>query len=106
QPSRFLLKVLAGANIGAEFHLDSGKTYIVGSDPQVADIVLSDMSISRQHAKIIIGNDNSVLIEDLGSKNGVIVEGRKIEHQSTLSANQVVALGTTLFLLVDYAAPS
>ncbi|AAF38926.1 EscD/YscD/HrpQ family type III secretion system inner membrane ring protein [Chlamydia muridarum str. Nigg] len=106
QPSRFLLKVLAGANIGAEFHLDSGRSYIVGSDPQVADIVLSDMSISRQHAKIIIGNDSSVLIEDLGSKNGVIVEGRKIEHQSTLSANQVVALGTTLFLLVDYAAPS
>ena len=106
QPSRFLLKVLAGANIGAEFHLDSGKTYIIGSDPTVADIVLSDMSISRQHAKIIIGNDNTVLIEDLGSKNGVIVEGRKIENQSTLSANQVVALGTTLFLLVDYAAPS
>lgn len=106
QPSRFLLKVLAGANIGAEFHLDSGKTYIVGSDPKVADIVLNDMSISHQHAKLIIGNDNSVLIEDLGSKNGVIVEGRKIDHQSTLSANQVVALGTTLFLLVDYAAPS
>lgn len=106
QPSRFLLKVLAGANIGAEFHLDSGKTYIVGSDPKVADIVLNDMSISHQHAKLIVGNDNSVLIEDLGSKNGVIVEGRKIEHQSTLSANQVVALGTTLFLLVDYAAPS
>lgn len=106
QPSRFLLKVLAGANIGAEFHLDSGKTYIVGSDPKVADIVLNDMSISRQHAKLIVGNDNSVLIEDLGSKNGVIVEGRKIDHQSTLSANQVVALGTTLFLLVDYAAPS
>lgn len=106
QPPRFLLKVLSGANVGAEFHLDSGKSYIIGSDVDVADIVLNDSSVSHQHAKLIVGNDGSVMIEDLGSKNGVIVEGRKIEHNSTLSANQVVALGTTLFLLIDHLAPA
>ncbi len=106
QPSRFLLKVLAGANIGAEFHLDTGKSYILGSDPASADIVFNDLSVSHQHAKIIVSNDGSIMLEDLGSKNGVIVEGKKIEHNSTLSSNQVVALGTTLFLLIDHSAPA
>ncbi|WP_375793741.1 type III secretion system inner membrane ring subunit SctD [Chlamydia sp. 12-01] len=106
QPSRFLLKVLAGANIGAEFHLDTGKSYILGSDPASADIVFNDLSVSHRHAKIIVSNDGSIMIEDLGSKNGVIIEGKKIEHSSTLSSNQVVALGTTLFLLIDHLAPA
>lgn len=106
QPSRFLLKVLAGANIGAEFHLDTGRSYILGSDPASADIVFNDLSVSHQHAKLIVSADGAMLLEDLGSKNGVIVEGRKIEQQSTLSANQVVALGTTLFLLIDHSAPA
>ncbi|AAD18851.1 type III secretion system inner membrane ring subunit SctD [Chlamydia pneumoniae] len=106
QPSRFLLKVLAGANIGAEFHLDSGKTYILGTDPTTCDIVFNDLSVSHQHAKITVGNDGGILIEDLDSKNGVIVEGRKIDKTSTLSSNQVVALGTTLFLLIDHHAPA
>lgn len=106
QPSRFVLKVLAGANIGAEFHLDAGRSYILGSDPEAADIVFNDLSVSHQHAKIIVSSDGSAMLEDLGSKNGVIVEGRKIEHNSTLSSNQVVALGTTLFLLIDHLAPA
>ncbi|EGF85246.1 type III secretion system inner membrane ring subunit SctD [Chlamydia psittaci] len=106
QPSRFLLKVLAGANIGAEFHLDTGKSYILGSDPASADIVFNDLSVSHRHAKIIVSNDGSIMLEDLGSKNGVIIEGKKIENSSTLSANQVVALGTTLFLLIDHLAPA
>ncbi|SFW01078.1 FHA domain-containing protein [Chlamydia abortus] len=106
QPARFLLKVLAGANIGAEFHLDTGKSYILGSDPASADIVFNDLSVSHRHAKIIVSNDGSIMLEDLGSKNGVIIEGKKIENSSTLSANQVVALGTTLFLLIDHLAPA
>ncbi|QXE26623.1 type III secretion system inner membrane ring subunit SctD [Chlamydia buteonis] len=106
QPSRFLLKVLAGANIGAEFHLDTGKSYILGSDPASADIVFNDLSVSHRHAKIIVSNDGSIMLEDLGSKNGVIIEGKKIENSSTLSANQVIALGTTLFLLIDHLAPA
>ncbi|AAP04782.1 type III secretion system inner membrane ring subunit SctD [Chlamydia caviae] len=106
QPSRFLLKVLAGANIGAEFHLDTGKSYVLGSDPASADIVFNDLSVSGRHAKIIVSNDGSIMVEDLGSKNGVIIEGKKIENSSTLSSNQVVALGTTLFLLIDHLAPA
>ncbi|WP_201456522.1 type III secretion system inner membrane ring subunit SctD [Chlamydia sp. 17-3921] len=106
QPPRFLLKVLAGANIGAEYYLESGKSYILGADPAVCDIVFSDLSVSHKHAKITVGSDEAVLIEDLGSKNGVIVESRKIEHSSTLTSNQVVALGTTLFLLIDHQAPA
>ncbi|WP_407365804.1 type III secretion system inner membrane ring subunit SctD [Chlamydia pecorum] len=105
-PPRFLLKVLAGANIGAEFSLEEGRSYIIGSDPTSADIVFNDISVSHQHAKISVGSDDVIMIEDLGSKNGVIVESKKIEHSSTLTANQVVALGTTLFLLVDHQAPS
>ncbi|WP_213358172.1 type III secretion system inner membrane ring subunit SctD [Chlamydiifrater phoenicopteri] len=106
RPSRFLLKVLAGANIGAEFHLDAGKEYVIGSSADACDIVFDDTSVSHRHAKLVVGNEGAITIEDLGSKNGVVVEGRKIENNSSVSANMVVALGTTLFLLIDQQAPA
>ncbi|WP_213318820.1 type III secretion system inner membrane ring subunit SctD [Chlamydiifrater volucris] len=106
RPSRFLLKVLAGANIGAEFHLDAGKEYIIGSNADICDVVFDDTSVSHQHAKLIVSSEGAISIEDLGSKNGVVVEGKKIESNSSVSANMVVALGTTLFLLIDQQAPA
>ena len=57
---------------------------IVGRDPD-ADIVLSNASISRKHAKLII-EANQTLITDLDSANGTVINGKKI------SQNQSIAL--------------
>ncbi|HEV7585194.1 MAG TPA: DUF3662 and FHA domain-containing protein [Solirubrobacteraceae bacterium] len=58
------------------------------------EIVLEDSGISRRHAEIRPGSDGWML-EDLGSTNGVLVNGRKVSGTQALSAGDRVELGST-----------
>lgn len=100
---RWLLKVLSGPNTGAEFAMQGGSSYTLGSDPQSCDIIFQDLSISRQHAKISIDANDSATIEDLGSRNGTIIDGQKITKK-LLSGTVLVSIGTTSFLVIDREA--
>lgn len=99
--ARWILKVIAGPNSGAEFALQRGATYIVGKDPHLCDIVFQDLSVSRQHARLIVDDDNQVFIEDLSSRNGVLINGELASLRQQLSPQDLVALGTTSFLVID-----
>jgi|SRR5579862_218335 len=99
--ARWILKVIAGPNSGAEFALQRGSTYIVGKDPHLCDIVFQDLSVSRQHARLIVNEDNRISIEDLGSRNGVLINGALIAQKTELSPQDLVAVGTTSFLVID-----
>ncbi|HEY2810736.1 MAG TPA: type III secretion system inner membrane ring subunit SctD [Rhabdochlamydiaceae bacterium] len=99
--ARWILKVIAGPNSGAEFALQRGATYIVGKDPHLCDIVFQDLSVSRQHARLIVDEDNQVFIEDLGSRNGVLINGELSAQRTLLSPQDLIAVGTTSFLVID-----
>ncbi len=99
--SRWMLKVITGPNAGAEFFMQAGKTYVLGKDPELCDIVFQDLSVSRQHARITVDESEQVFIEDLGSRNGTLVGGKPITDRHLLSSQDVVALGTTSFLVID-----
>lgn len=99
--TRWLLKVISGPNAGAEFAMHKDATYLIGKDPNICDIVFQDLSVSRQHARITVDADENVFIEDLGSRNGVIVNGELISGKHLLASQDLVALGTTTFLVVD-----
>lgn len=99
--TRWLLKVISGPNAGAEFAMRPGKSYLIGKDPATCDIIFQDLSVSRQHAKLKIDEEQNVSIEDLGSRNGVLVNGELITDRQLLSSQDLVALGTTTFLVVD-----
>ena len=45
-----------------------------------ADVVLPRGSVSRIHAQLASVN-NQYVVQDLGSTNGVIVNGRKVQEQ-------------------------
>ncbi len=51
---------------------------IIGRD-KTADVVLNYPSISRQHAALIRGEDDTWTVYDLGSKGGVLVNGEKVD---------------------------
>jgi type III secretion system YscD/HrpQ family protein len=102
-PSRFFIKVLSGPNQGAEFGMNSDSSYVLGKDAS-ADIVFQDLSVSHRHAKLTINEDGSATIEDLNSRNGIIINGLKIEGTSSLQTGGVVSVGTTVFLFVDKEA--
>ncbi len=99
--ARFLLKVVSGPNAGAEFGMVPTSTYILGKDPSLCDIVFQDLSVSRQHARLVVDEENRVTIEDLGSRNGVLVNGRLITDRHPLATQDLVALGTSSFLMID-----
>jgi type III secretion system YscD/HrpQ family protein len=98
---RWFLKVISGPNNGAEFAMQRGSTYILGKDPNLCDIVFQDLSVSRQHSRLIVDDQNNVFIEDLGSRNGVLINGELIEKRHSVSSQDLVALGTTSFLMID-----
>lgn len=98
---RWLLKVIGGPNNGAEFSMQSASTYVLGTDPNTCDIVFHDTSVSRQHARISINQDESLAIEDLKSRNGTIVDGEPLTGKRPLSPNTLVTLGTTSFVVYD-----
>ncbi len=52
--------------------------YIIGRDPQ-CDILISDAAVSRRHARIAY-EQGRFFIEDLGSKNGILINGQKQTH--------------------------
>ena len=98
---RWLLKVIGGPNNGAEFYMQTGNSYIIGTDPKSCDILFNDTSVSRQHAKIIVTPEDTLLIEDLKSRNGVLINGELIQGQQPLTLSTIVTLGTTSFVIYD-----
>lgn len=101
ETGRWLLKVISGPNNGAEFYMQAGNNYVIGTDPQGCDIVFHDTSVSRQHARITVSPEDAISIEDLKSRNGVLINGTPIENKQELSPNIIVTLGTTSFIVYD-----
>lgn len=101
ESGRWLLKVVSGPNNGAEFYMQTSQSYVIGTDPHASDIVFHDNSVSRQHARITIQSDDTLEIEDLNSRNGILIEGDKIEGRQPLAPSTLVTLGTTSFLVYD-----
>ncbi len=103
--SPLMLKVIAGPNAGAEIAIEKGKTYTIGKDPNSCEIVFQDLSVSRSHAQLEVSPDGVLSIEDLSSKNGTAVNGSLITEKKVITPQDLVALGTTVFMIIDREAP-
>lgn len=101
ETSHWLLKVLTGPNSGAQMNLQDGKTYLVGSDPSACDIVLTDLSVSKKHLTLTPHESGKVEIEDLGSRNGVLISGEKIQDKVEQENSALITAGATTFMVVD-----
>ncbi len=99
--AKWMIKVITGPNAGAEFYMHKGKTYVIGKDPELCDIIFQDLSVSRQHARITVDDNDMVYIEDLGSRNGTLFGGKMITDRHPLTSQTQVSLGTTSFLVID-----
>lgn len=75
----------------------------IGRDP-LADVVISDPEISRQHAQLV-RRDGGYAIQDLGSTNGTFLDGRRLTGEpQPVSPGQSVSLGSTVSLTFDAVA--
>lgn len=101
ETGRFLLKVISGLNNGAEFPMQTDKSYIIGSDSFSSDIIFNDNSVSRQHVKLTIDPENKIFIEDLKSRNGTLVNGEPIKERVNVDHSAMITVGTTSFVIYD-----
>ena len=58
-----------------------------------ADVVIDDPNVSRRHAEVR-PSGGSWIVRDLGSTNGVKVNGRRIQGPQSLKAGDTIELGT------------
>lgn len=86
-----------GTSLVCRLRWDGGRVtltegdHIVGRDP-AADVVLDSTSVSRRHARIRVGPAR-VTLEDIGSKNGSFVRGRKLDGAVELADGDEIAIG-------------
>jgi hypothetical protein len=94
------LVVLGGDSAARELPLSaSGRPFKIGrSEP--CDLVLSDEAVSREHAAFERGLEG-VVLRDLGSKNGIEVDGVRIKGSSLLHDGDTVRIGEVRFRLID-----
>lgn len=63
-------------------------------------VQIDDGLVSRRHA-ILTVVARGVLVDDLGSRNGVLVNGQRIVRQTALAHGDHIAVGGHVFVLVD-----
>jgi diguanylate cyclase (GGDEF)-like protein len=92
--SSAVLTVLVGVNAGQVFSLDRDET-VIGRG-KGAHVQIDEEGISRQHARIHRSGFQYSL-EDLGSTNGLLVNGKRSER-APLTDGDRIQLGPTLLL--------
>jgi diguanylate cyclase (GGDEF)-like protein len=90
---RAYLIVLAGSNVGEMHKLDSGE--VVLGRATTVQVRLSDDGVSRRHARLLV-DQGSVVLEDLGSANGTLVNGSKVDRATLKDGDQIQLGGTTI----------
>ena len=58
------------------------------------EVVLADASVSREHAELVPSNGSGWVVRDLGSTNGVAVNGAKVTREQQLAAGDTVTFGS------------
>ena len=77
---------------------------LVGRHPDCDAIILNSRKISRKHCAIALVN-NHFVVRDLGSMNGLWVNGERVEQQSSLDFGDELVIGDVAFTLqADKAA--
>ena len=94
------LLVISGPAAGRELSLSASARVMKLGRADGCDWVIPDNDMSREHAAFERGADG-ILVRDLGSKNGLLVDGQPVVGARTLHDGQVVGLGNTRLQVVD-----
>jgi sigma-B regulation protein RsbU (phosphoserine phosphatase) len=98
----FLFKVTPAESEPFDQVLDGDSVFIGRSTH--CDVTIADRFLSRRHARVFAA-DGGWQIEDLGSRNGTFVNGRKIELPTPIHEGDVIALSASLIKVHASSAP-
>jgi pSer/pThr/pTyr-binding forkhead associated (FHA) protein len=91
-----ILKVTKGSKIGAKIAVKK-EEFLIGRSPE-CHLCAGSTSISRKHCAIR-RDGTKVTIEDLGSRNGTVVNGEKIAGVTELHSGDDIVIGSLGFML-------
>ena len=77
---------------------------VVGRDPECVVAIPSGL-VSRQHARLVVDGERAVL-HDLGSKNGTLLCGRRVEGSVELAEGDEIRIGPALLVFCAPASGS
>jgi pSer/pThr/pTyr-binding forkhead associated (FHA) protein len=77
------------------FRLPAGSVKTVGRTAR-ADFILDAALVSRLHCRLTADKSDQLIVEDLGSTNGTLVNGRRVDRQ-VLKAGDTVTIGRVEF---------
>ncbi len=95
--SRLCLRPLVNPATMPDIRLSSGESKTVGRAVN-ADIVIDEPSLSRLHARLTVDEDGQLSVEDLGSTNGVFING-EAHPSGRLAAGDHVRFGFLEYLV-------
>jgi pSer/pThr/pTyr-binding forkhead associated (FHA) protein len=75
------------------------RAYKIGRSPE-CDLVLSDDAISREHAAFE-RRWQGVFVRDLGSKNGIEIDGKKVKDEARIHDGQLLTVGSVQLKVDD-----
>ncbi|MGB1397015.1 MAG: FHA domain-containing protein, partial [Planctomycetota bacterium] len=84
-----------------EFSLDGNGPWIIGRGEE-AEVTLLEKRSSRRHARITVESGN-LLIEDLKSTNGTLLNGKPLTEKTRLRPDSVIAIGESR---IQFAKPA
>jgi pSer/pThr/pTyr-binding forkhead associated (FHA) protein/predicted Ser/Thr protein kinase len=87
------LVITAGAASGRRLAI--GDELVIGRAVDGEGRLAEDRELSRRHARIARDAQRRLTIEDLGSANGTLVNGRAVSGQQVLEPGDTVRLGST-----------
>ncbi|MBI3407000.1 MAG: ATP-binding cassette domain-containing protein [Planctomycetes bacterium] len=71
---------------------------VIGRGPE-CDISLPHPTVSRYHARLVQRSNGQLILEDLRSLNGVLINGRRIADAETVRENDRIGIGPFLLRL-------
>ena len=95
QPGAFALEVRSGPDAGKTIK-PMGQRFVIGREEGAADFVLNDPEVSREHASLKELPGGKAEIRDLGSRNGTLVNGKRISQPTVLEGGEQIKLGDTV----------
>jgi predicted Zn finger-like uncharacterized protein len=96
QGKRISLAVIAGPDAGSVYRVEKPRVTVGRSN---ADLTLNDTEASRTHAAVEV-RDFIIQLRDLGSTNGTLVDGQKINDVVELQDKSEFQVGATTLMLI------
>ncbi len=96
QGKRLSLAIIEGPDAGHVFRIEKPRVTIGRSG---ADLTLSDTEASRLHAAVEV-RDTAYTVADLGSTNGTLVDGERIDGPVDLADKGEFQVGASILMLI------